>query len=538
MNPCPVRKYLAKWVVIIFGIALGCRAFAPSNQHYHYARVVRRLQLIGDNCGSVTTDVDHPTESSSSSRDFLQSVLSVTISSVVLFVGTLFDHGSAATAIAYHDSSCFNPSETTRRLSYPSSQQTIGVTYQSFLHQKSIGCINFPMLLSVDMPSGGGNRPSSSPNYQQSLSTMSNKKQRHTTDTPSKIKRGELQVTDLQRIAESNRIDVELIDEDDQRPLDSVAPILKIDRETFTKVIVYQPPPFLQYLPSSVQPLVSRQFQSLKVLKSIPNEQLFAASVFAGSLTEIIRTVLLYPLSTVKSRVQARKSRSKIRYRPLKQLRLTWLTFLYETKRGKWYDGLLPTLLLTVPASGVYSGAKEVSRRIFSMAIQINGIQTLFGSEDPTTAAYFSSLVVNLLAAFIADIAALAIRTPADVLSIRLQVFGKRNVRSDLGGWLNDSVALLPAMIITDTPYLLSRVFLNAAITTSGENLGRYELETVIIGELILIDDYKIPILEQCFVLLANYVHLQHVSAHFLQLLLMWRGRAFCCRHYLRKWRT
>ena len=289
-------------------------------------------------------------------------------------------------------------------------------------------------------------------------------------------------MTNLQTIAESNRIDVELIDEDDQRPLDSAAPILKIDRENFTKVIVYQPTPFLQYLPSSVQPLVSRQFQSLKVLKSIPNEQLFLASVFAGSLTEIIRTVLLFPLSTVKSRVQARKSRSRIR-RPLKQLRLTWMTFLYETKRGEWYDGLLPSLLLSVPASGLYSGAKEVSRRVFSMVIQFQG-QTLFGSQDPATASYISSLVVNLLATFCADIAALAIRTPADVLSIRLQVFGKRNVRSDFGNWAKDSVALLPAMIITDTPFLLSRVFLNAAITTSGENLGRYELETVTIGEI------------------------------------------------------
>ncbi|KAL7433240.1 hypothetical protein ACHAXH_003317 [Discostella pseudostelligera] len=106
----------------------------------------------------------------------------------------------------------------------------------------------------------------------------------------------------------------------------------------------------------------------------------------------------------------------------------------------------------------------------------------MFGREDPATASYFTALVVNLLAAFVADIAALAIRTPADVLSIRLQVFGKRNVRSDFGGWAKDSVALLPAMIITDTPFLLSRIFLNAAITTSGENLGRYELETVVIA--------------------------------------------------------
>ena len=90
--------------------------------------------------------------------------------------------------------------------------------------------------------------------------------------------------------------------------------------------------------------------------------------------------------------------------------------------------------------------------------------------------------MINLLAAFIADVGSLAVRTPADVLSLRLQVFGRTNIRSDFGDWAKDSVALLPAMILTDVPYLLSRIFLNAAITTSGENLGRYEVETIAIA--------------------------------------------------------
>jgi hypothetical protein len=433
MFPCHrARTFFVAAVASIALTVVNCRAFAPSRQSYRRA-LRQRLHLEGKQYGKMTKEIIHPPEANS--RDILHCFVTVTVSSVV-FVGALFDDGSKS--IAYDSSP--------RRTS--PSQQTIGVSNQSFSRRNTD---SFP------------------PN-------------KNNINAPSKIRKGELQVTNLQKIAESNRIDVELIDEDDQRPLDSAAPILKIDRETFTKVIVYQPTPFLQYLPSSVQPLVSRQFQSLKVLKSIPNEQLFLASVFAGSLTEIIRTVLLFPLSTVKSRVQARKSRSRIR-RPLKQLRLTWMTFLYETKRGEWYDGLLPSLLLSVPASGLYSGAKEVSRRVFSMVIQFQD-QTLFGSQDPATASYISSLVVNLLATFCADIAALAIRTPADVLSIRLQVFGKRNVRSDFGNWAKDSVALLPAMIITDTPFLLSRVFLNAAITTSGENLGRYELETVTIGEI------------------------------------------------------
>ncbi len=97
-------------------------------------------------------------------------------------------------------------------------------------------------------------------------------------------------------------------------------------------------------------------------------------------------------------------------------------------------------------------------------------------------ASVYSALVVSLLAAFVADIASLALRTPADVLSLRLQVFGGTNVNSDLSSWLKDSIALLPAMIVTDTPYLLSRIFLNAAILTGGENLGKYEVETIVVA--------------------------------------------------------
>ncbi|KAL7554865.1 hypothetical protein ACHAWF_019047 [Thalassiosira exigua] len=294
---------------------------------------------------------------------------------------------------------------------------------------------------------------------------------------------GNLQASDVKKIAEENKIDVELICKDPTRPLDVPAPpaVVKIDRDTFSKVKVVQPP-FLQYLPSSVQPLVSRQFQSLRVLKSIPNDQLFIASVFAGSLTEMIRTSVLYPLSTVKARVQARTARRTNRDRPLlRKLRVTWLSFLYEAKRGDWYAGLLPTLLITTPASGVYSGAKEVSRRAFSMAIQVELVQNLFPG-DAAAQSYYSALAANLLAAFVADIASSIIRTPADVLALRLQVFGKSNVKSDYSAWLKDSAAILPAMVLTDIPFLLSRIFLNAAITTSGENLGSYEVETIAIA--------------------------------------------------------
>ena len=117
-----------------------------------------------------------------------------------------------------------------------------------------------------------------------------------------------------------------------------------------------------------------------------------------------------------------------------------------------------------------------------AMAIQFKVFQDMLPGDDVATS-YYRALFVNLLAAFVADIASLVIRTPADVLAIRLQVFGNTNVRSDFGNWAKDSVALLPSMLLTHIPFLMSRIFLNAAITTGGENLGRYEFETIAIGE-------------------------------------------------------
>lgn len=287
---------------------------------------------------------------------------------------------------------------------------------------------------------------------------------------------GDFQPIDVKKITDESKIEVEL-------QLKDQSGSVKIDRETFQKVKTVQPK-FLQYLPSSMQPLISRQFQSLKVLKQIPDDQLFEASVLAGSLTEMVRSTLAYPLGTVKARVQSRRSMSIGRRRNrtlLRKLKVTWLTFVHETKRGNLYAGILPTLLITIPASGVYSGVKEVSRRAIAMGMQSQFAASIFNDDSELTS-YLKVLSINLLSVLIADVASLAVRTPADVLALRRQVFGRSNVRSDYTDWLKDSALLLPAMIITDLPYLISRILLNAAISTSGENLGRYELETIIIA--------------------------------------------------------
>lgn len=298
-----------------------------------------------------------------------------------------------------------------------------------------------------------------------------NKQQKQRTQPSALSPASELQTSDIKKITDENKIEVVLIEKDTK-----ASSSIKIDRENFTKVRI-QTPAFLRYLPSSVQPLVS----SFKVLKQIPDDQLFIASVLAGSVTEVIRTTLLYPLSTIKARVQARSLRSTNRKRKLwRKLKVTWLTFLYETKRGELYAGILPSLLITVPASGVYAGTKEVSRRAFTMAIPF--VENILPHDENNATVVYSTLVVSLLAAFVADIVSLALRTPADVLSLRLQVFGDKNVNSDLSSWARDSFALLPSMILCDIPYLLSRIFLNAAITTSSDNLSKYEVETVAVA--------------------------------------------------------
>jgi hypothetical protein len=483
-------KRIVILAIIATSVVAECQAtFSPSRRRHHHHHHRRRRprfaspSLHDAGCAHVTADDDLSQETSSRFSYNWSSVASIALATAVLLVNVeSVDALGTPSSIFQYDRA---GGQSSSKFSMPIPQGAANTVRYSTLFspgQSASGSVAAPKIESIV------NAVKEIISKDLTGATLSklklakpktSAKERMPSDKSQMIERGELKVIDVKKIAEEGRIDVELIYK--QRPLDLAVPIVKIDRETFQKVKVYQPPAFLQYLPSAVQPLVSGQFQSFRVLKSISNEQLFVASVFAGSVTEIVRAVLLYPLSTIKSRVQARKRKSLINNRKRsvrRKLRVSWLTFLYETKRGDLYAGILPTLLVSVPASGVYSGAKEVSKRVFSMAVKFQFFQNLVAASP-----YYSALAVNLMAAFVADIAALAIRTPADVLSLRLQVFGKTNVRSDFGNWAKDSVALLPAMIITDTPLLLSRIFLNAAITTSGENLGQYEFETITIGE-------------------------------------------------------
>jgi len=239
-----------------------------------------------------------------------------------------------------------------------------------------------------------------------------------------------------------------------------------IDRSTYTKVKNVDAPWFI---PEALRP---------KVIKTIPNSQLLLAGVVAGSATEIARISLLFPLDTVKNRIQADPRHRKARtWR--RKMQLLYLSFLRKWREGDLYAGILPAILVSVPASGVYCGIRDVTKRVLAGGVSGGGHGLLLSLPDGT-----GPVIVSLVGAIVADLASLAVRTPADVLSLRLQVgtADGEDYQSDLWEALGDGWSRLPTVLVTDLPYLLSRIALNYAVLTGAEGLGRYQAETVAIA--------------------------------------------------------
>ena len=231
-----------------------------------------------------------------------------------------------------------------------------------------------------------------------------------------------------------------------------------VDRKDFTIVTVKKDLP--KWFPKAWRP---RQ----KIM--IPNEQLLASAIVAGSITELFRTAILYPLSTVKTRIMAdprnRSGRSwKRRFQSL------YISLLRATRQGDLYAGLGASLAVTVPAAGVYYGVRDVCNRI------------LHGVLDEISP--FATIEVALLSAFAADSVSLVLRTPADVYILRRQVaqMMPNSTNFGLGESIRDGVSVFPAAIITDLPYLLLRLIGTWLITQGNEGLARYEIETVMVA--------------------------------------------------------
>lgn len=217
---------------------------------------------------------------------------------------------------------------------------------------------------------------------------------------------------------------------------------VSVDSKNFTKIQTKKVP---KWYPAFLIP-------PPKVIKEISNGELLVAATIAGAATEMVRTTLLYPLQTVKTRIQTDVHNFTARP-PRIQERLVNLgrNVRRHVQEGDLYAGITPSLLISVPATGVYFGIRDVCKRTLGMMPFLNDVEII------------------LIAALVADIVSLCFRTPADTLALRLQ-----DQNNDVGDWVGDSLKRLPSVIITDIPYLLSKIFLGRQFIHGSLSIDKY----------------------------------------------------------------
>ena len=248
------------------------------------------------------------------------------------------------------------------------------------------------------------------------------------------VESGRLETINFTQVAKETNINI---------TLDCNGGCIEIDSKNFTKIRKPSKPP--RWLPSFLTP-------SPQVIKEISQEELFVAATVAGSVTEIFRTSLLYPLQTVKTRIQSDQHKYLRKPPPLvEQFKSLGTNVKKHVEEGNLYAGMTPTLLVSVPATGIYYGARDVSKRMLSMMPMLPDVW------------------VAVIGALIADIVSLSFRTPADALAVRRQA-----QNSTVGDWVGDSIRRLPMIIATDLPFLLSKVILNKCFIQGQLNVGEY----------------------------------------------------------------
>jgi len=214
-----------------------------------------------------------------------------------------------------------------------------------------------------------------------------------------------------------------------------------------------------------------------QIVKKIPNSELLVAATAAGAVVEMARTSLLYPLQTVKARMQADRNEN---LNPVaaaaspslsEQLENFGENIREKIDDGDLYAGISPTLLVSVPATGIYYGVRDVTKRLLFLT-----------SLDPTWIAVGGALV--------GDVVSLCFRVPGDALAIRLQTQSSttNNNSTDsnsttadsMGDWLGDSIQRVPMVILTDLPYLLSKIVLNKQLIQGDMSVSQYAVAAVL----------------------------------------------------------
>ena len=263
--------------------------------------------------------------------------------------------------------------------------------------------------------------------------------------TPPVVQSPKLEPVNLTEVASQTNVNVTLNCEKMCVSIDS-------SNFTFNKVERAKTP---DWLPSFLAP-------KSQVVKKIPNTELLVAATAAGSAMEIVRTGLLYPLQTVKVRLQADRNEniaheqknSRERRSISEQLTTLGSNIQQKIDDGDLYAGISPTILVSVPATGIYYGVRDVTKRILFMT-----------PLDSTWIAVGGALV--------GDVVSLCFRVPSETLSTRLQV--QQNTTT-MGDWLGDSFRRLPMVILTDLPYLISKIVLNKSLIQGSLSVSEYAI--------------------------------------------------------------
>lgn len=318
---------------------------------------------------------------------------------------------------------------------------------------------------------------------------------------------------DIERIIKENTINLTIINGTSKT---------YINRTTFEKVqenILSKDQSWL------FQPLFKFSNKSSKLQKtSIPDEKILLASTVGGIITEVVRSGILYPLQTIKTRVQTSPPSTPSSSSLQEYTTMIWKNIRLQSKIGDLYAGYWPSLIATLPAVGAYFGIRDVMKR---------ELTKLSSSKDYLVpflpSLHMDDLSITLLSVLIADIISLVIRTPALAFSTRRQaentvdvelimeteeelllenpslkeddletvendlvenesvkLFPQKLIRSDVWSELwDDTLRQIPVVIITDLPYLLLKISALRLLANGTENIGEFTLLNISVSFLV-----------------------------------------------------
>lgn len=291
-----------------------------------------------------------------------------------------------------------------------------------------------------------------------------------------------IEQVDIQKVIQENKIQITVYENNTKVSLNSTS-FEKIRETRF------------DYLPKFLRPNLKPQ------ISGISDKDILLASATAGAFSEILRTCILYPVMTIKTRVQVSTPSNSQGFR--NKIRDFAKSLIVQTKAGSLFTGILPTLIIGAPSSGLYYGVSDVTKRELRASTQ------------------FDELSIVLLAVFVADIISLAFRTPALIFSVRKQAektidfetvedfdengnvinileadgeleFSEEETLeavkervNDLqnnwwGEFSKDCLRQLPVIIATDLPYLLVKITLLRSLAHGSENMIQYDVLNII----------------------------------------------------------